>query len=103
MNNLITSISSIEPMKFGYDVKEATSEQNSAEIPFSSILSDVIQQTTELQAVSEADTNALLLGDTDNLAQVQINSMKAEAMLQTTVQLTTRAVNAYKEIMSMQI
>ena len=45
----------------------------------------------------------LVNGDADDLAQIQINSMKTSTLLQTTVQLTSRMVNTYKEIMQMQV
>ena len=60
---------------------------------FKDILSQAYADYQQAKAVAEAD----------NLAQIQINAMKAETMLQTTVQLTSRMVSAYKEIMQMQI
>lgn len=72
-------------------------------LPFADVLQNAISGYGEAKAQGEADSAALVLGDVNDLAQVQINSMKAESMLQTTVQLTTRMVNAYKEIMQMQI
>ena len=56
-----------------------------------------------LQAQSAEDSRKLALGEIDNIAQVQINALKTSTMLQTTVQLTSRAVGAYKEIMQMQV
>ena len=92
----------IKPIEFGFhqDEKVNTSTGN---IPFQSILTEAINQTNQATAVTQQDGVDLLLGNVDNLAQVQINSLKASTMLQTTVQLTSRVVNAYKEIMQMQI
>ena len=95
-------ISPIQPMELGFD-KTETGVSNQGGLPFQNILSQAIEQTNELTQISEQDGEALALGDVDNLAQIQINSMKATAMLQTTVQITTKVVNAYKEIMQMQI
>ncbi len=77
--------------------------QSPSDIPFQNLLTDLINETTNAMEVSEIDSYNLAMGEVDNLAQVQINSLKASTMLQTTVQVTTRAVNAYKEIMSMQL
>lgn len=79
------------------------SEGGLSSLPFSDVLKSAISGYEQAKVVSEADAEALAIGDVDNLAQVQINSMKTDSMLQTTVQLTTRMVNAYKEIMQMQI
>lgn len=101
MSNFITPIEKMSINKI--DFKENKDQQTKGELPFQNILSDAIAQTTQAYKVTEADNQALIMGDVDNLAQVQINSLKAQAMLQTTVQLTSRVVNAYKEIMQTQI
>lgn len=72
-------------------------------LPFADILQSASETLSQVQATAEADSYQLAFGNVDNLAQVQINSMKAEAMLNTAVQLTSRTVNAYKEIMQMQV
>ncbi len=83
--------------------KVVANENTSSGIPFSDMLKDAINQTNELMEISAQDSYNLSVGNVDDLAQVQINSLKASTMLQTTVQLTTRVVNAYTDIMSMQI
>lgn len=96
-------INSITPMQFGENEQTQNITTNTAQIPFASMLSDAFTEMNRLQEITEIDSQNLMLGNVDNLAQVQINSMKAESMIQTTVQLTTRVVNAYKEIMQMQV
>ncbi|MCI8600847.1 MAG: flagellar hook-basal body complex protein FliE [Oscillospiraceae bacterium] len=70
---------------------------------FKDILSQAYADYQQAKAVADQDGYLLAFGEADNLAQIQINAMKAETMLQTTVQLTSRMVSAYKEIMQMQI
>ncbi|WP_458862829.1 flagellar hook-basal body complex protein FliE [Acidaminobacterium chupaoyuni] len=70
---------------------------------FSDILSESMKQTEQLSEIAENDGIRLAAGDAEDLSQIQINALKAEAAIQTTVQLTSRAVNAYKEILQMQI
>lgn len=96
-------ITSITPMQFGEDSNSTSQVSTFADVPFANMLSDAIAETNKLAEITEIDNQNLMLGNVDNLAQVQINSMKYESMVQTTVQLTTRVVNAYKEIMQMQI
>lgn len=98
----ITLIEPIQPMeKMELSANEVKVETSSSS--FSDILSSAVQELEAAQAQSNADSMKLALGDVDDIAQVQINAMKTSTMVQTAVQLTTRAVNAYKEIMQMQI
>ena len=95
----VKGISKLEELN---NVAEGSGSSSSA-LPFADVLQNAISGYSEAKAASDADNAALVLGDVNDLAQVQINSMKAESMLQTTVQLTTRMVNSYKEIMQMQV
>lgn len=70
---------------------------------FAAVFSQAMQELEASQAQSQQDGEALALGQLDNLGQLQINAMKAETMLNTAVQLTSRAVGAYKEIMQTQL
>ena len=49
------------------------------------------------------DAYDLAMGRTDDLAAISINSAKAAVALEMTVQVASRAVTAYKEILQMQI
>ena len=95
-------IAPITPMKFDLD-KDITEKGAPQEIPFYNVLQQAVSETQRLTEITQQDSADLAFGDVDNLAQIQINSLKAKTMLQTTVQITTRAVNAYKEIMQMQV
>ncbi len=99
---VFTPIMPIQPMEKIEFSKPTTQPQKEAS-GFGSVLQNAIQDLEALQAQYEEDSRRLALGQVDDLAQVQINSMKVATMLQTTVQMTSRAVNAYKEIMQMQI
>lgn len=70
---------------------------------FANVLSDAVRTLQETQAQSQQDGYDLAMGSTDNLAALMINSAKAETAMTMAVQLTTRAVNSYKEIMQMQV
>ncbi len=102
MSSFFTPIQPIKPMVFS-DEKIENSGKTESAVPFANMLRDAINEYETLSEATEQDANALAMGEADNLAQIQINSMKAQAALQTTVQLTSRAVNAYKEIMQIQV
>lgn len=76
---------------------------NSSATSFQTVLGDYLREADRLMQTAEQDEARLVLGQADDLAQIQINALKAEAALQTAVQITSRAVNAYKEIMQMQV
>lgn len=71
-------------------------------IPFADFLSEAVQNTKEAQKIAEQDSYDLAMGTNDNLTEIMINSSRASVALDMTIQLTTRAVNAYKEIMQIQ-
>lgn len=102
MNSFFTPIQPIKPLVFAED-KIAKTEDKRSTVPFANMLKEAVNEYETLQETAQQDSEALAMGDADNVAQIQINAMKEKAALQTVVQLTSRAVNAYKEIMHMQI
>lgn len=98
----IVPIEKMQKASFGQMITGGT-QLSEKPTGFGDVLSQAMQQVEQAQETSRQDAVALELGDVDNLAQIQINSMKSATMLQTATQLTSRAVNAYKEIMQMQV
>lgn len=72
-------------------------------LPFADMLSEAMGAMRETQAQSQQDAMNLALGQMDDLHTMQINSQKAAMAMEFTTELTTRAVNAYNEILRMQI
>lgn len=99
----ITPIRPIQGIGTLEEMNNSSAGGANTSVPFANVLQSAMDGYAQAKEATDSDAAALAIGDVDNLAQVQINSMKAESMLQTTVQLTTRMVNAYKEIMQMQI
>lgn len=77
-------------------------EKDSVE-SFSNMLSNAIKQADDLYVTSQNDTKALLSGEVDNIAQVMVNSTKAELSLNMVIQVRNQIVNTYNEIMRMQV
>lgn len=89
-------------MKYTGEASEVKTSTAAAST-FDSLLDSAMKNISEVEAQSEADSVNLALGDMNDLAQLQINTLKAESMVQTAVQLTSRVVSAYKEIMQMNV
>jgi flagellar hook-basal body complex protein FliE len=70
---------------------------------FKNILSDAITKVHESQAKADEAIKQLSEGNTDNLHQVMIALEEANIVLQYTVQLRNKVVEAYQEIMRMQM
>lgn len=102
MNSFFTPIQPIKQIVFS-DEKIAKTETTESAVPFANMLKEAVNEYESLQQTAQQDGTDLAIGDADNIAQIQINSMKEQAALQTVVQLTSRAVSAYREIMQMQV
>ncbi|MHA6251300.1 flagellar hook-basal body complex protein FliE [Oceanobacillus sp. CAU 1775] len=76
----------------------ATTQSN-----FGEILKGTIENLNNVQNESDRMTNALASGNAQDLHQVMIAAQKASITLETTVQFQQKAIDAYNEIMRMQI
>lgn len=101
MSVVITPIKPIEIGKISKFDELGTDMEKSG--GFDNILSEAIKNTREMQSISDKNNYDLSMGDVEDLSRIQVDALKAQTMLQTTVQLTSRTVNAYKEIMQMQV
>ena len=70
-----------------------------AEIPFKEIFSTAIQNLKETEIISNNDTALLALGDIDDLHTLGIDATKAYLAERLVVELRNRAMEAYSEIM----
>ncbi len=70
---------------------------------FASIMQEAIDTLQQAQEAARADSYDLAMGDVESLHNMMINSVMEATAVETAVQLTSRAVSAYKEIMQMQI
>ncbi|MCL1804921.1 MAG: flagellar hook-basal body complex protein FliE [Clostridiales bacterium] len=94
----------IEPMKLMEFSESGNPRREPArESGFKNVLSNAVAALEETQRASQYDAYQLALGNVDDMSEIMINTLKAESMIQTTVQITTRVIAAYKEIMNIQI
>lgn len=68
---------------------------------------DVFKDTFDLAADTETDSKVatlqLLSGDVDDLAGILIDTEKSKTALNLTIQIRNKVVDAYKEVINMQI
>lgn len=70
---------------------------------FKEILSNALQKVNEQQIESRELTEKLITGEVTDLHQVMIAAEKASISLNLTVQVRNKVVEAYQEIMRMQV
>jgi len=71
---------------------------------FSSLLKQSVDKVNELQKQSGGLSKAFELGDTNvSLAEVMIAKQKAGVAFQSVLQVRNKLVEAYKQVMSMQV
>lgn len=88
----LTDISSVD--------RTNKSEGNSS---FEDKLIDAVQKVRDLEDASNKASYDLAVGNTDDITGAMLSATKAQTAIQLTTQITTRAVNAYKEIMQINI
>lgn len=70
---------------------------------FSSVLNNALEGEENLSRTSNYDTLQLLSGNTDSLATLMASAKKSEIAVDLTVAVRNKAMDAYKEIMNMQV
>lgn len=73
------------------------------ESSFTDILSDAINNAREAESTSANENAALLTGETDDLHTPLIESQKAELALDLAIQIRNKVINAYNQVMNMQV
>jgi flagellar hook-basal body complex protein FliE len=70
---------------------------------FASVLKDSINQLNQSQVDADRMTNKLINGDNVDLSQVMIVQQKANITLQAAVEVRNKVIDAYQEMMRMQV
>jgi flagellar hook-basal body complex protein FliE len=73
------------------------------DLSFNDILKQAISNTQQLQLKNSYNNYLLSTGDLDNLHSAMIDAEKADIALQFTLQIRNKIIDAYQEIMRMQI
>ena len=98
-------ITPLEPFKT--IAKAAESKSSSADKTqnsgFEDTLINAVQKVKNLEDKSNQASYDLAVGNTDDLTSVMLSATKAQTAIELTTQITSKAVNSYKEIMQMNI
>lgn len=70
---------------------------------FAEILGDSLKEVQKLEGESDRQTAALVSGQTTDIHQVMIAAEKASTAVQLTVQVRNKVIDAYNEIMRLQV
>ncbi len=81
----------------------STTEEKEADQSFSDVLKHAIADVNHQQKVADHQTEMLIEGKDIDLHEVMITAQKASIALETTVQIQKKMLDAYNEVMRMQI
>jgi flagellar hook-basal body complex protein FliE len=101
--NQIGTVGSLAPSKSLFEALEKQDTVNNGAIPFSDYLNQALNNTNNLLLDADKLADDFAAGKTDNIHQVTIAAEKADIALQFTMQVRTKILDAYSEIMRMQI
>lgn len=96
----------IQGMESISNIKSAAGVQNSTGANgqgFKQALMDALYSASDLEKEQEMLGEKFVLGELDNLHDLTIATQKADVAVQTIVEIRNKIVDAYKEIMRMQI
>ena len=96
-SNLVNLLSS-EPL--GY---KTVGELSKSEGNFADILSESLKTAGEADVIDKASSLELLTGRTDDLSGLLLDAQKAELSLTLALQIRNKVIDAYNEIMRMQV
>lgn len=85
------------------DLGELSSSSTSAAGSFADTLKAAINQTNDLQVKANKAAEELATGRTNNIQEVMIAAEKADISLRLMMQVRNKIIDAYQEIMKMQV
>lgn len=81
----------------------SSSSTSATDKTFAATLKDAVNDVNQLQKASDKQIQDLATGRTDNVADVMIATEKADIALRVMVQVRNKILDAYNEIMKMQV
>ncbi|MGO4887785.1 flagellar hook-basal body complex protein FliE [Anaerobacillus sp. MEB173] len=93
----------IQPMVFTPSNNQTKITPHEAQTKFKTALKDAMNQVNEAQNASSKATEKLVNGNINDLHEVMIIGQKASISLQATVEIRNKVVEAYQEVMRMQV
>lgn len=100
---LTSSMPSIERLESIGKIEPIVEQKDDSQETFGDILRMKIQGVKDLETQSLQSAYDIATGASSDIETAMLDSAKASTAIELTTQITTRVVNAYKEIMQMQI
>lgn len=101
MNTIVNSVpQSIQSISSSSKPLQST---GAAQADFSQVLKSSIENMNNLEVISDQKTEALINGEIEDLHEVMIAAQKASITVEATVQVQKKVIDAYNEIMRMQV
>ncbi len=99
----ITPLTSLSSLSDLIGTKSTSTVSNGNELPFQSMFEDAINNVVQTQ--SDVDQQAMLLatGQSDDVHNLSIASTKASLSLDLLVELRNKTIDAYNELMRMNV
>ncbi|MCG8539824.1 MAG: flagellar hook-basal body complex protein FliE [Clostridia bacterium] len=94
----ISNVNNLELLKNNFDNKKDVNSDD-----FKDFLFESINKLNTYQSESSKLGQMLAVGEIDNIHDVMISSQKAEIALQFAISVKNKVMDAYKEIMRMQV
>ena len=101
----MSAINPTSAVSFVNDLKEMASgkESNPAGESFSAFLGKSINQVNDMMKIADAKSTEMAIGKTENLHDTMISIEKAETSLKLMTQVRNKVIDAYHEVMRMQL
>lgn len=99
----IGTVGSLKPTHSLFESLEKANSGSSSSVPFSDYLKKALDSTNDLLIEADQLADDFAAGKTDNIHQVALAAEKADIALQFTMQIRNKILDAYSEIMRMQI
>ena len=96
-------IDKINPIKFNPKLLNTQQQNQKKSVAFDSVLKKAIEEVNDYQKNAEKLSADYAAGKTDNINDVIVAAEKADISLRLTIDIRNKIVDAFKEIMRMQI
>ena len=99
----IAPISALSPAGSLTSIQPLNPATKAATTDFGKIVSNLVQETSQLQDQAASEVAKLAAGKTDNVHQVMLAMGKSEVQFNYMMEVRNRLVDAYKEVMRMSV
>lgn len=94
---------SINAIQSSNIIKAGSNNTSVQKVDFKEFLLESLEKVSNDQKNADALDEALILGEVDNIHEVMVASQKAEISLSFAVEIRNKVLEAYKEIMRIQV